>query len=142
MLYQTEPEDFRPEEEAVGCFVERDGEILLLHRLDRKPQGDTWGLPSGTVEEGETPIQALRREVKEETGLILPRSDVSHFGRFFVRYPDRDFVYHVFHFRLESDKEVETRDDEHKDFKWIEPSGALKLDLIRDLDTCIELFYG
>ena len=45
-----------------------DNEILLLRR--NKP-GGWFTLPGGTVEEGETVIQALEREITEETGLKL-----------------------------------------------------------------------
>ncbi len=44
------------------------GEILLLRR--NKP-GGWFTLPGGTVEEGETVIQALEREILEETGSKL-----------------------------------------------------------------------
>jgi len=39
--------------------------VLLCHRRDH----DLWNLPGGAMETGETPWQAVVREVKEETGL-------------------------------------------------------------------------
>lgn len=41
------------------------GEVLLQRRTDT----GTWGLPAGAVELDETPLEALRREVAEETAL-------------------------------------------------------------------------
>jgi ADP-ribose pyrophosphatase YjhB (NUDIX family) len=50
---------------AVNVAVIQDGKILLTKREDF----ETWILPSGGVEEGESLAQAAIRETKEETGL-------------------------------------------------------------------------
>jgi mutator protein MutT len=63
------------------------GEILLMQRSD----GGTWDLPGGAVEPGETPSEALRREVQEETGLdvrILGVAGVFGGAAFRHTYPD------------------------------------------------------
>jgi len=39
MIYQEKPKDFIPDIEVVGCLVEKDNKILLLHRRNYKPQG-------------------------------------------------------------------------------------------------------
>jgi 8-oxo-dGTP diphosphatase len=53
---------------AVDCIILVDGKVLLIHRRN-PPQG--WALPGGFVEYGETVEDAVRREMKEETGLEL-----------------------------------------------------------------------
>ena len=50
---------------AVNIAVIHEGKILLTKREDF----ETWVLPSGGVEEGESLVQAAIRETKEETGL-------------------------------------------------------------------------
>ncbi len=50
---------------AVNVAVIHEGKILLTKREDF----ETWILPSGGVEEGESLAQAAIRETKEETGL-------------------------------------------------------------------------
>jgi len=57
---------------VVAGLIEMDGKVLLV----RKPKGigpypDTWHIPGGKLEQDEGIIEALEREVKEETGLKL-----------------------------------------------------------------------
>jgi 8-oxo-dGTP diphosphatase len=53
---------------AVDCIILIDGRVLLIHRRN-PPHG--WALPGGFVEYGESVEEAVRREMKEETGLDL-----------------------------------------------------------------------
>lgn len=49
--------------EKVHAICELDGKIVLTSH----PKWNIWGLPGGSVEEGESPIETLKREVEEET---------------------------------------------------------------------------
>jgi len=53
---------------AVDCIILIDGKVLLIRRRN-PPHG--WALPGGFVDYGETVEDAVRREMKEETGLDL-----------------------------------------------------------------------
>jgi len=53
----------------VGALVvDVEGRLLLVRRA-RDPYGGTWDVPGGFLEEAEHPLDALRRELGEETGL-------------------------------------------------------------------------
>jgi 8-oxo-dGTP diphosphatase len=52
----------------VGALIIDGGRILMVER-GREPLKDWWSLPGGVVETGERLETALRREVREETGL-------------------------------------------------------------------------
>ncbi|MCC2274200.1 NUDIX domain-containing protein [Streptomyces sp. ET3-23] len=57
---------------VVGAVIaDTDGKALLLHRPTDDYLGGLWELPSGGVDDGETLIEVLRREVAEETGLTV-----------------------------------------------------------------------
>lgn len=45
------------------------GEVLFLKRSKHQFMPDSWEIPSGGIEEGESMLQALKREIKEETNL-------------------------------------------------------------------------
>ena len=53
---------------AVGGVIVRDGEVLLVQRAF-EPKKGLWSLPAGFMEYGERQVDALAREVKEETAL-------------------------------------------------------------------------
>jgi ADP-ribose pyrophosphatase YjhB (NUDIX family) len=53
---------------GVGAIVVRDGALLMVRR-DKEPARGLWSVPGGHVEPGEYLQDAVRREVREETGL-------------------------------------------------------------------------
>jgi 8-oxo-dGTP pyrophosphatase MutT (NUDIX family) len=142
MIYATAPENFSPKFEVAGCFVEHDGKILLMHRHPNKPQGGTWGVPAGKLNNGEEASDALIREVKEETGVELAPEGLMRVQKTFVIYPTYQFVYHVFKIRLDTPPEINLKLDEHTEHKWVTPAVALMMELIPDEDYCIKLAYG
>ncbi len=56
---------------AVGAFVfDPEGRVLLVERANPPGEG-LWSVPGGKLEPGETLVQAVAREVREETGLVV-----------------------------------------------------------------------
>jgi 8-oxo-dGTP diphosphatase len=53
---------------GVGAVVV-DGDRVLLIRRGHQPMKGEWSLPGGALEVGETLLEGVRREVREETGL-------------------------------------------------------------------------
>ncbi|NYT84180.1 Nudix family hydrolase [Pollutimonas harenae] len=56
-------------EVAAGLIMQPDGSLLLAQRPDDKPWSGWWELPGGKIEPGETTLQALARELKEELNI-------------------------------------------------------------------------
>ena len=141
MIYKDIPENFNPKFDVVSCYFEHDGKILLLHRHDHKSEGDKWGVPAGKIDEGEGELEAMVREIKEETGQEVLAEQLEYLDKVYVRYPDYDFLYHMFRIIINKQPEVLLSVGEHKDYTWVSPKEALNLDLVRDLDSCIKMCY-
>lgn len=64
---------------AVGAVIVEDANLLLVER-SRPPAAGGWAVPGGRVEPGETLREAVRREVREETGLEVEVGGVAWSG--------------------------------------------------------------
>jgi len=56
---------------TVGAIIEKGGKDDALLMIDRKKMPFGWACPAGHIDKGETSKEALKREVKEETGLDI-----------------------------------------------------------------------
>jgi ADP-ribose pyrophosphatase YjhB (NUDIX family) len=56
---------------CVGAVIKDDAGRLLLIKRGHDPGRGLWSVPGGRVEAGETDEEAVAREVREETGLIV-----------------------------------------------------------------------
>jgi len=65
-------------EVAVGVLVQADGRFLLAQRPAGKPYEGYWEFPGGKLEPGESVEAALARELHEELGLDVTRSERWH----------------------------------------------------------------
>ena len=75
---------------VVAGVVRRDGQVMLCQRRPEVHNGLKWEFPGGKIEPGESPEEALARELREELGIEV---DVGHIrDAVFYRYPDRDVL--------------------------------------------------
>lgn len=56
--------------------IERDGRILIARRKQGWHEAGKWEFPGGTVEDGETPEECLKRELQEELDIIAEVGDL------------------------------------------------------------------
>lgn len=59
---------------AVGVIL-REDQVFICKRPFDKHQGGKWEFPGGKVDDGETAIDALRRELQEEVGITVLNGD-------------------------------------------------------------------
>lgn len=122
----------------VTCLIlsDPDGCVLATQRPNHKSLGGFWEFPGGKVEAGETPEDALRREIREELLLDLgplealtPVTHAYDFGAirllpFLARCAGRPSVHLV----------------EHMDSRWIAPADFATIDWApADLPILVEI---
>lgn len=142
IIYQAPPKGFDPKVEVSICFIKYENRVLFLKRQYNKPEGNTWGIPGGKLDSGESATKAVLREVSEETGIKLKSDKVRYFGKIYAKGAEGDVILHVFETTLSKPQQVIINPKEHQDYKWVSLNDSLALPLITGEKECIELFYG
>ena len=115
---------------TAGAVIFNDkGEVLLLKHRFRAGSG--WGLPGGFMEKGEQPIDALRRELREEIALEV--DDVKVFAARSFKKPKQVEVL----FRARANAQVKSQTVEVERAEWF-AVDALPQGLPRDQRVYIE----
>jgi len=112
-----------------GVIIENQkGEILLT----KSPKwNNKWVLPGGHVEPGEKIVDALVREGREETGLVLKPIDIVSWGEL-IGSKDFHRLAHFIYFDVYCkvfEGKVKLQKEELSGFRWLKPEDALKLGL-------------
>jgi 8-oxo-dGTP diphosphatase len=107
---------------AVSAAIIRDGRVLLARRA-RGPAYGIWTMPGGVVEAGETLIEALIREIAEETAMVVEPVALAGHREVVVRDDDkrvsRHFVIMCFATRWISGEPQ--LNDELAEARWLKP---------------------
>lgn len=98
---------------AVAILV-RDGNILLSRRRAGSHLEGLWEFPGGKLEPGESPLDAARREVAEEVGLVVEEARLFYRREF--EYPGRRVDLHFF---LVTEFAGEMTDHEGQETEWV-----------------------
>lgn len=139
IVFKEPPPNFFPSCEVSCCYFECDHQILYLLRNPQKPQGGTWCVPGGKLEQGESSIQALIREVREEIGWQLKEENLSYCSSVYVRYPKQDFVLHLFHTKIQEAPLLDVSPEEHIDYMWVDPNATEELNIIPGGRPCLDI---
>ena len=65
---------------VAAALTNEAGEILLQKRPEGRSMAGLWEFPGGKIEPGEDPESALIREISEELGVVLSRTDIVPFA--------------------------------------------------------------
>ena len=123
---QIEPQ---PLSTVGGLIYDHQGRVLMIRT---HKWSNLWGIPGGKIKWGESSLDALKRELLEETGLLISRIRLV-LVQDCIRSPE---FYHDAHFILlnytclsRSPKPKVVLNDEGYEFRWVEPLEAMELPL-------------
>jgi 8-oxo-dGTP diphosphatase len=121
---------------ASMIFVNSQGQILLQLRDDKPtiPYPNMWTIPGGTIEEGETPEQAIEREMMEEMGI-----EAKAYRPFLILIKEPLFTEYVY--RLDTDLDVATvKLTEGQRLKWFDKEELNDIQLAFEGNKIINAF--
>ena len=107
--------------QVVAAILERDGRILIGQRKPEQAHPLQWEFPGGKVEPGETPEQALARELEEELGISDAAGE--EITQYTYTYPGKNPIQLIF-YRVTSFR-GEARNLVFHDVRW-EPAARLR----------------
>jgi 8-oxo-dGTP diphosphatase len=106
--------------QVVAGIIECQGRFLICRRKPEQSHALKWEFPGGKMESGETPEQALARELEEELGILGAAGE--EITRYQHTYPGRDTIMLIF-FRVR-EFGGEPRNVIFHEMRW-EPPGKL-----------------
>ena len=116
----------------VLCLIHKNGRYLLQDRIKNDWKGYT--LPGGHIEPGESIVDAVVREMQEETGLTISHPHLCGVKQF----PLEEGRYIVFLFETE-EFEGDLRSSEEGTMHWIDERELSKVNLVEDFEDLIEV---
>lgn len=117
---------------TVLCLIHKNGRYLLQDRIKNDWKGYT--LPGGHIEPGEFIVDAVIREMQEETGLTIRHPHLCGVKQF----PLEEGRYIVFLFETE-EFEGDLRSSEEGTVHWIDERELSKVNLVEDFEDLIEV---
>ncbi len=117
--------------------MEENGKVFIARRREGKNLAGKWEFPGGKIERGESPEQALARELKEELDLRVEVHGLLCTVRFIHGRIDLELMaYSVT--RLSGEPVLR----EHDDCAWVAPSRLLSYDLADSDRDVVGKLYG
>lgn len=102
--------------DVTAAIIQKDGHYLIAKRKQGRHLAGKWEFPGGRVEAGESPEQALAREIEEELSVKAIVGDFFHSNTH--HYPDKSVRLLSYGVRLESEHLLLTAHDE---VQWVQP---------------------
>ena len=106
---------------ASKALIKYNGKYLFLR--EKHPDGDMWDIPGGKIEYGETPEEALYREVKEEVDLDVTITGYAGVWWFISHKTKNEAICVTFYCEINGSADIDMSKnpaDEHfEEYRWL-----------------------
>jgi 8-oxo-dGTP diphosphatase len=118
MLSPNKPKNFHSRLQVSTVFIECQGKLLLLQRANHISSPNLWVIPGGKLENEETPLEGLLREIAEELNLHPSPKDLQYIDSLYVQRPLFEYRLHLFKWELGSFPTIALNPKEHQAYIW------------------------
>lgn len=123
------------EGEVVRGVVRNNGEYLMLRRSETNSSSGKWAAPGGKIEEEESVEKAVKREIREETGL---EAEIVRKGDSYIDEGELGY-WKIFPVLLETGSREVQMNHEHDMYEWVELSEIEDFDTLGEVDDLEQL---
>ncbi len=118
------------------ALLVREGRVLLGRRTSKVRFAGLWDAFGGHIERGESPEEALRRELREELAIDVTLARILHIYEDIDPTSGETFRHHLF-LVTGWDGEPGIANEEHSEIRWYRPDEVAELNLMPSLKEAI-----
>jgi 8-oxo-dGTP diphosphatase len=122
---------------ALKAIVTHNGAVLVV----RNRGEETWDLPGGHINDGEKPDDGIRREVEEETGLVIKKLQPFVADTFIHALGNHDSHFVLIYLTEAETDRIVPQDNELEEWRWITKDELDSVRLFPEYLSAIQKYF-
>ena len=126
---------------ASAIIINADNKVLLQHRGTNAPRyPNTWSIWGGKIEEGETPMSAMIRELNEELAITVDENQLIFFKTYKNMESDDEKERHIFCLKDTGDFKYNLQEGD--DFKFFSQAEIKTLNIVPKVGHILSDYFA